>query len=696
MAPPAAAPVPLDPEESGTPERQVPGVSDPVASPHIPVDLQMSLSDRDLPDDSSDSGLSSSDPDDSGPELPVHIKEEEILTSTGLNGESEQAASGSEGQSSDDESDQEQAGNGSGPCAEIDTARSAEIYSNLFNEQVLQFFDLHFAVDEHLAHKKQRILHLQASKNTLDGCYYLPKVPRASRKANTVDQSAADAHFSALPGVFWTPTEKVAFFNCLARYSIHRIDHFALHLPQKSSAEIMAYYTLLRQELRSQSKLSPVSLRVPNAREFHHVYEDHFPAGVLYSRLPIAYEVDDEWLAYEEQQSAILTSQDQIQANRAAHRTEAAMRELKDPVDPDRCGLLNPHALRDLTYFYLANQIVPIANKARKARARPLFELLVVLEEIARLCVSEIVADLVYSVGAAGTGTLEIVDDSDKSAIRVADIYRSTEKLKLFEVSGINSRYLDGKTPLLDTYFTNLPDSLKLNMTLRDRYHLGSQALAFMRKWAPVQTENHHGLFGVSLFEPESNAAYSNEALDAAAFTPVADGGEGAVEIEVLENEEDQKEKIMDGRLRFEATWSPLAGSATPGDSDGYKNGKLIDVENAELNGGPNGSAIDFGAKKRPFQQADAPSKRHQRHFNELETDAGFVTRNLVQEALAEGRVILREIKYLDTVDRTVGAKALRNLKEFVGLPVGKEETAKPVPVRERTPLVWDRTFARW
>lgn len=84
-------------------------------------------------------------------------------------------------------------------------------------------------------------------------------------------------------GTFWSVSEKIIFFHCLSRYSIHCLDEWRDRLPHKSKFEILVYYRVLKENLdhlkRFGNKLSGILSRAD---------------------LPIAYEMDEFYVELEE------------------------------------------------------------------------------------------------------------------------------------------------------------------------------------------------------------------------------------------------------------------------------------------------------------------------------------------------------------------------------------------------------------
>lgn len=96
-------------------------------------------------------------------------------------------------------------------------------------------------------------------------------------------------------GSYWTSSEKRMFFNLLSKYSIHRLDDWYPYFNgTKSKIEILTYYKVLQKNLKS------VKERLPNLL---YRYEDY----------PISYEVDDNFIEFDEHMSQRLIDRDTLE-----------------------------------------------------------------------------------------------------------------------------------------------------------------------------------------------------------------------------------------------------------------------------------------------------------------------------------------------------------------------------------------------
>lgn len=103
----------------------------------------------------------------------------------------------------------------------------------------------------------------------------------------TAEESAGEEERKVRPrssslGSYWTASEKSTFFNCLSRYSIHRLDEWRAKLPLKSKLEILMYYRVLRYNLQALQK------------------SNMFGGLLSNEEFPIAYEMDEFYLQFEE------------------------------------------------------------------------------------------------------------------------------------------------------------------------------------------------------------------------------------------------------------------------------------------------------------------------------------------------------------------------------------------------------------
>lgn len=396
-------------------------------------------------------------------------------------------------------------------------------YANRFESIAYEFF--HLKPMDH-------VRGFEDSKNTTTTAYYQRK--RRKLKADEDDwpeeekEEYEETHeiFETLPGVLWTADEKEMFFRCLARYSIHRIDSFAEHLPTKSNVEILAYYELLKDALQQNMIPGKWTVRFNEAGSpiydgVKHVYHYRYFRGARYSELPRAVELTEEEIEYEEEQAKHITSRELvIQKSRekaSILRNYVGMEQLtnyeseseaeSDKEDPAK-SLLHYRNTMSLARVYRDNNINP--EQRRMIPTRPMLGAVVFLEELAANITRNLIGTIVYLKGTDGM-SLTSCDKGGKREERDVhdmDIWRACDDLKLFETQfGQYSRDRGGKTPLLSQYWNNTLDSLKL---------LGQLA---RMKDPKVQIFNSRGYQGIShdeVLAPLESVrdSYTDEAIE--------------------------------------------------------------------------------------------------------------------------------------------------------------------------------------
>lgn len=119
----------------------------------------------------------------------------------------------------------------------------------------------------------------------------------------------------------WTPNEKDRFFQLLSRYSIHRIDDISAQLPKKSKVQIMSYYNLLRKTLRKYKHDARLSKKL-----------------VPMSEMPIAFEMEPEFIKFEESQSKLMAG---FARERFTYSKSESSLLTHEHIYPDIPGLIN-------------------------------------------------------------------------------------------------------------------------------------------------------------------------------------------------------------------------------------------------------------------------------------------------------------------------------------------------------------------
>lgn len=369
--------------------------------------------------------------------------------------------------------------------SEID---SVQAYFDFFDDSVREFFSLTYLNEPAGKGRKSKKSDLQASKITLNTCHYCPTKNQArlvdlTKAANVVNSNSDGSHanssksieidqlnksekgalekFSNLPGTLWTEEEKDVFFNCLARYTIHRVDEFGPHLPNKSLAEIYAYYTLLKIELQ---KLKQHEIIEDNSVDSY-VAVEVASVGVRYSDLPIAYEIDEDLLEYEEEQSIALGNMEQILSSKRASKKAAQFNEYTEQKESENTSLLEKENLHNLAKIYRGNRHFPCLSGRKSCRLY--YNSYVFLEELIKYRTREILGNILSKKAIV---TSQLLDNSSYLAnaqvkIYTQDIWKAAMDLKWFETSmGDRTRHRDGKYPFLEAYWQCLVRSLDISV----------------------------------------------------------------------------------------------------------------------------------------------------------------------------------------------------------------------------------------
>lgn len=174
-------------------------------------------------------------------------------------------------------------------------------YFDVFNEEVRQFFDPFASNDGSLrssrVHMDSRVRWLQDNigiqksydDSDIDSDETVDSDDESSYETAEEYEEEIDKSGGIEPlGTFWSSSEKTLFFHCLSRYSIHRFEEWRDQLPAKSKFEIMVYYKVLQDNLNL--------LKRSDMKRF---------GGILSrTELPIAYEMDEFFIDFEEEMSA--------------------------------------------------------------------------------------------------------------------------------------------------------------------------------------------------------------------------------------------------------------------------------------------------------------------------------------------------------------------------------------------------------
>lgn len=349
--------------------------------------------------------------------------------------------------------------------------KSYRRYVNVYNTHVKSVFALDYLDDTPAALEKQ----LEPSKVTLAGAHYFSDNPLDFASPDEMDPRdkpdsevvyngiAPLSEIHSVPGCFWTPKEKNIFFNCLARYTIHRASDIAKHLPQKLLVDIWVYYLLLKRLLHAMKRPYIVN----TSQDDEALVFKAVKGGQSYAGLPIAFEVDGVWMEHEEKQSVMMLKHEPLLAfNRYVFRPAEmdSYRAAPTPETPDEEdqpkvveGLIDYNVAHELARIYQGNRITP--KLAHQNRGNLTFESLVLLDELVRLKTRQLYAALVQNPKFNG-------DVQVQREVTREDVWAATESLRLFETpaSGHRSKYRHGKSPVLEMYWYNLRKSLQLKV----------------------------------------------------------------------------------------------------------------------------------------------------------------------------------------------------------------------------------------
>ncbi|ODV79726.1 uncharacterized protein CANTADRAFT_25610 [Suhomyces tanzawaensis NRRL Y-17324] len=169
------------------------------------------------------------------------------------------------------------------------------------NPNYVEFYNRHVEETLNPIPNSKRDMRLLGSKVTNDGIIYYHS-------------------YTSKPGSVWSVVEKDNFFRALALYSIHRVDLIQEHVPTKSQAEILTYYDMLRRELHHRK------YGRNRARYFKYKHRGRksirlpkYAHGLLrYDEMPIAYEMSEEFIKFEEEQSEPISFKERMRLNDTA------------------------------------------------------------------------------------------------------------------------------------------------------------------------------------------------------------------------------------------------------------------------------------------------------------------------------------------------------------------------------------------
>lgn len=402
-------------------------------------------------------------------------------------------------------------------------------FVDLYNASVDNFFSL-----EYLELPKSKKRKLEDSVVTTERAYYRPV--KAEGSTDEINGNAdqlnphEDLFDSFKSGTYWTADEKEIFFSCLARFTIHRVEDFLDHLPSKSMGEILAYYELLKRELRNQQICETHSVHIIEdqqdpTRLLRHEYDIMtIPGGIDQRNIPIAYEMSDEWVEYEEEQSIhIADRQGRLDVDRGKRESKAMKdytKKLEDELG-ENFPLVDVNNAFKVSKIYRGNQITMVQD--RKPTPRLLFPSLVYFEEIASLTIKKIIASLLMNKGCTSR-------DEQGIKITPGDIWNAVRESRICEApkSGkVEER--NWKNGVLENYWAGLQSSLRL---VTD----GPPAEA--PDWEDFTPRELHGVIVPQ--EKEASFEYPDEVVEEGAYGAILD--EDGVKLEENKSETEDPE----------------------------------------------------------------------------------------------------------------------------------------------------------
>lgn len=422
-------------------------------------------------------------------------------------------------------------------------------YLALLDKYTESFFRLDY-LDDSPDLRRQR---LYASKVTVRRAYYAQKEHEETISTNAAlasvelsepiheDEQSQNEYtdtsilpLDSFPGTLWSVREKDAFFRCLARYSIHRIEAFRDHLPHKSDAEISLYYTLLKQELAllKTEKEHIVQFRDKTSPDLvsHWYTSQAFEDGATYSELPIACELSGKWVEYEENQSSLIAQREQKLAQNSEKLLRKSMLQkygftTGGVKDTHEYGVVDTRNLLRIQKMYRASEFARRCDNPEPRMFR--FDSTVLLNELVRQRTKDILAALIVCKGlegsAQGVPEFDFSENADlydqfrltpSNCIARLDVYRACDVLGLFEapVSGWKSKNRDGKCPVLDNYWQGVVRSMRLNTDRNGALYAETPQAKYYQKNALGYVEKDAFVFPV---EPQHDAwDYTDDVVD--------------------------------------------------------------------------------------------------------------------------------------------------------------------------------------
>lgn len=604
-------------------------------------------------------------------------------------------------------------------------------YRNYFNEAVTEFFSLAYLDNPKTNETAFKVKRLQPSKITTSASLYprysdsgleqcITEDPSDELNVSSSSRSASpktnlelnletnrDKNFEDLPGTLWTSEEKEIFFNCLARYSIHRSDEFLSHLPSKSSADIHAYYTLLKQELRDHYNNSFIEDETGHG----HVGVRGFPGSIRFTDIPMAYEIDDELVNYEENQSSSLGYIEDDNVSNCALQNTDFINEQIGRSSFDSPVLINNDTALQLFEIYQASRKYAIPDKRDSCKLS--HETLIFLEELIKMRTKEIIGHIVSRKAIIFNTDIENPEFVEGAHVGIsnADIWKATIDLRLFETAmGDRTKYRDGKYPFLENYWQKLPQSLDLNVIKSSRaLYLSRTTLNTFQKYDYDVGVRDHFLHRSPDYDNDANGL--EEAIDQGArgisqtliddsITANTSNGEGKVSL----NGEDKKVSL-NHETKENSLYGPVAEHHLNGDhnmildSDTLNSVSLSSIkDNLELRetsicnspGGNFDPGNDFQIKKTEF---DTTAQQSQTLWLKKCTKS---YKRTLEDCASEDRLLQLEEMNLDFLDSNRDSNYVRVLKKRFKLKPLAADSSEYLEkmIMENFNDLWNKTFA--
>lgn len=323
-----------------------------------------------------------------------------------------------------------------------------------------------------------------------------------------------DSGYENFHGLTWSGLEKEIFFNCLCRYSIHRIDAIQEHLPGKSYLEIVAYYDALRLHVRRIKKRRELRKKavkvkiVDQSGEKTIVVKNSAPSNriVRYDELPIAYEVSEDLIKVEETQAELISQRERSKTNDENRRFKDIFDSYVQRLDASGGGnegedsseaLIDYGIASDLSKtLYLENTVVPLSSPKLVPKLH--FKSLVLLEELVKL----VLRKLLFCIAQDRVNRMWIndrqIDVSDSLLplnITRGDVIRAvsgSDGRKNSHLSRENHVELHQRQFSLANYFACLPE--RLGITVHDGGVIVDEAECH-KSFSAVNEENVGGSF---------------------------------------------------------------------------------------------------------------------------------------------------------------------------------------------------------